>query len=107
MEHLEGWPAALATLHVASRMSNKDIPHSNSRGQASATPCGGPPSMAGMAYSQWIWLGDKPCMGVLVPRVINKHFGTGGTTQSRRRISSHAPHGEFDDAGEDLDRDFL
>ena len=29
MEHLEGCPAALATLHVASRMSNKDIPHSN------------------------------------------------------------------------------
>ena len=46
-------------------------------------------------------------MGALVPRVINKHFGTGGTTQSHRRFSSHAPHGEFDDAGEDLDREFL
>ena len=49
MEHLEWCPAALATLHVASRMSNKDIPHSTARGQASATPRGGPPSMAGMA----------------------------------------------------------
>ena len=49
MEHLEGCPAALAALHVASRMSNKDIPHSNSRGQALVTPRGGPPSMAGMA----------------------------------------------------------
>ena len=51
MEHLEGCPAALATLHVASRMSKgiPQDPHSNSRGQAPATPCGGPPSMAGMA----------------------------------------------------------
>ena len=49
MEHLEGCPATLATLHVASRMSNRDIPHSNSRGQALATLRGGPPSMAGMA----------------------------------------------------------
>ena len=41
MEHLGGCPAALATLHVASRMSNKGIPRSNSRGRALATPCGG------------------------------------------------------------------
>ena len=46
-------------------------------------------------------------MGAPVPEVIDKHFGAGGTTQSRRRIASHAPHGEFDDAGEDVDRDFL
>ena len=81
MEHLEGCPAALATLHVASRMSNKDIPHSTARGQASATPRGGPPSMAAMAQSQRIWRGYTPCMLELGPKGGKESFRTKRTPQ--------------------------
>ena len=92
MEHLEGCPAAPATLHVASMMSNKDIPHSTSRGQASATPCGGPPSMAAMAQSQWIWRGYTPCALSLDPRGHKVSLGAECDAPTRECISVHPPH---------------